>query len=257
MSASERRKGYLDWLRGLAVLIMIEAHVFDSWTRVPDRQSVEFAFAMIVGGFGAPFFLFLAGVAVPLSAGAKYRRSGDSPAAAGAVARRGLEIFGLAFLFRVQSWILGWGSPRNLLKVDILNIMGPSISAAALLWRAAGSLRGRLAVFALATVATTLATPLVRSWSPVRWLPDPIEAYISPVASLEQLRVLSMGRVRVRRSDRRACPRRRPDDRAGAPREHHPGVRRCSSWRFSRTRRRFFRARIPRRTSGRRRPRSF
>ncbi len=184
MSASERRKGYLDWLRGLAVLIMIEAHVLDSWTRVPDRQSVEFAFAMIVGGFGAPFFLFLAGVAVPLSAGAKYRRSGDHPAAAGAVARRGLEIFGLAFLFRVQSWILGWGSPRNLLKVDILNIMGPSISAAALLWRAAGSLRGRLAVFAFATVATTLATPLVRSWSPVRWLPDPIEAYISPVASL-------------------------------------------------------------------------
>ncbi len=97
-------------MRGLAVLIMIEAHLLDSWTGVPDRETREFGWAMILGGTGAPLFLFLAGVAVALSAGSKYRKSGDVTAASRPVARRGLEIFGLAFLFRIQAWILGWSS---------------------------------------------------------------------------------------------------------------------------------------------------
>ena len=99
-------------LRGLAVLIMIEAHVLDSWTRFPDRQTRQFAYAMVLGGFGAPLFLFLAGVAVPLSAGSKSRRTGDAGCGRfRAVVRRGLEVFGLAFLFRIQAWVLGWSSP--------------------------------------------------------------------------------------------------------------------------------------------------
>jgi len=63
------RRTYLDVLRGVAVLIMIEAHVIDSWTRVADRRSRAFGESLILGGFGAPLFLFLAGVAVAMSAG--------------------------------------------------------------------------------------------------------------------------------------------------------------------------------------------
>ena len=54
---------------------MIEAHVVDSWTAAPDRVQQAFAWAMVVGGFGAPLFLLLAGVAVSLSAGSKARRT--------------------------------------------------------------------------------------------------------------------------------------------------------------------------------------
>jgi hypothetical protein len=32
------RRQYLDWLRGIGVLIMIEGHGFDAWTRVADRS---------------------------------------------------------------------------------------------------------------------------------------------------------------------------------------------------------------------------
>ena len=88
------RRSYLDWLRGVAVLIMIEAHVFDSWTRFPDNRTREFAYAMILGGFGAPLFLFLAGVIVPLSAGSKLRRSGDRGRRVARRRARGLQIFG-------------------------------------------------------------------------------------------------------------------------------------------------------------------
>ena len=56
------RRTYLDVLRGVAVLVMIEAHVIDAWTREADRHSRAFGKSLILGGFGAPLFLFLAGV---------------------------------------------------------------------------------------------------------------------------------------------------------------------------------------------------
>lgn len=177
------RRGYLDWLRGLAVLIMIEAHIVDSWTAEAFRQTSAYAAAIIAGGLGAPLFLFLAGVAVALSASAKFRRTGDRTAASAAVVRRGLQLFVLAFFFRIQAWILGWSSPTALLKVDILNIMGPSIAAAGALWGMAGSTRARLAAFSTATVVLTLLTPLIRI-APIESLPDPVEAYIRPIPYL-------------------------------------------------------------------------
>ena len=129
------RRGYLDWLRGLAVLIMIEAHVIDSWTRVADRGSWQFAWAMILGGFGAPLFLFLAGVSVALSAGSKSRQTNDDPAASAAVMKRGLEDLRARLPVPAASLDPRLGNPRTLLlKVDILNIMGPGIVAAAALW---------------------------------------------------------------------------------------------------------------------------
>src|SRR5262245_18670678 len=178
------RRGYLDWLRGVAVLIMIEAHVLVSWTRVPDREGRGFFYAMILGGFGAPLFLFLAGVTVPLSAAAKLRRTQSVPVASRAVVRRGLQIFGLAFLFRLQAWILGWGPIRSLLKVDILNIMGPSIAAAGAMWGSVASTRARVIVFVSAAVSLAFLTPVVRHLPAVAALPDPIQGYIRPVAGL-------------------------------------------------------------------------
>ena len=175
------RRTYLDWMRGLAVLIMIEAHLLDSWTRSPDRDTELFGSAMILGGMGAPLFLFLAGVAVALSAGSKSRRIGDDRAAARMVMRRGLEIFGLAFLFRLQAVVLSWGSWASMLKVDILNVMGPSIVAAAALWGAGRTFRSRMILAAGATLAVPLATPIVRGFGWLAPLPDPLEAYIRPV----------------------------------------------------------------------------
>ena len=210
MPAATRRE-YLDWLRGVAVIIMIEAHLFDSWTGGSDRQTFTFDLAMIVGGMGAPLFLFLAGVAVPLSATSALNRTCSMRRASSAVVRRGFEIFGLAFLFRIQAWVLGWSSPKALLKVDVLNIMGPSIAAAGALWGAAGSTRGRLATFSLATLGLALSTPLIRT-SALRVLPDPLEALHPTAAGALALRVLSLGRLRVCGSDRRRASLRNATD---------------------------------------------
>jgi hypothetical protein len=76
MTPGTVRHAYLDWVRGVGVLIMIEAHVLDAWTSAADRTRPVFGYAMILGGFGAPLFMFLAGVAVALSGESKFRKTG-------------------------------------------------------------------------------------------------------------------------------------------------------------------------------------
>jgi uncharacterized membrane protein len=186
MTAPAGRRTYLDVLRGVAVLIMIEAHVLDSWTRAADRQLRAFGESLILGGFGAPLFLFLAGVAGVMSAGSKARRSGDAAAASRAVQKRGLQIFALALLFRIQSYVLGgFSAPAwTMLKVDILNIMGPGIMAAAVLWAVGRGTRTRIVIFAVTATAIVLATPMIRQIAALAMLPDSLEGYLRPIPGL-------------------------------------------------------------------------
>ncbi|HEY3383043.1 MAG TPA: heparan-alpha-glucosaminide N-acetyltransferase domain-containing protein [Vicinamibacterales bacterium] len=176
-----KRLAYIDWMRGLAIVIMIEAHVTDAWTLPADRQSLAFGCAAILAGCAAPMFLFLAGVSVALAASAGQRKLGDPARAAGRVRRRGWEVFGLAYLFRFQAYIL---NPKammaGLLKVDILNIMGPSIVATAALWQVARRNSRRMLVFGGAALAVTLVTPLIRTAGWVNWLPDMMQWYLRP-----------------------------------------------------------------------------
>jgi uncharacterized membrane protein len=175
------RHTYLDWVRGVAVLIMVEAHVFDSWTRVDDRTRPTFGYAMILGGFGAPLFLFLAGVAAVLSAESKHRKTGDLEASWRAPERRGWQIFGLAFLFRLQSYVLSGGySAASLLKVDILNVMGPAIALAAIAGRMVSGKALRAVLFGTVALILSLLTPIVRMSPLLDFLPDPVEWYFRP-----------------------------------------------------------------------------
>ena len=145
------RRDYLDWLRGIAVLLMIEAHLFDSWTRFPDRDSRAFGMAMIARRAGAPR-CSCCSPASPWRCPRDRSCAGPAIRAAASRSRRAARPRDLraGLLFRLQAWILGWSHrPTDLLKVDILNIMGPSIVVAALLWRvgphgrsAASGLRG-------------------------------------------------------------------------------------------------------------------
>src|SRR5256885_16120680 len=119
---------------------------------------------MIIGGFGAPISLSLAGIALPLAAGARMRKGRSEAEAAALALRRGWQIFGLAFLFRLQSWLISGGSWRlSLLKVDILNVMGLSLVIGAWLWGLAKTRTSRAILLGTAAVAATLLTPLVRA----------------------------------------------------------------------------------------------
>lgn len=160
---------------------MVAAHVTDSWTRDADRHDDRYFAVVFINGLAAPMFLLLAGSALAMAAESRARKVG-AEAAAASVHRRGWQIFGLAFLFRLQSQLLGWGPLINLLKVDILNIMGLAMVFAAWVWRAGGTRGVRIALYAAATVAFTMLTPIVRETAWLDPLPDPIEWYFRPVA---------------------------------------------------------------------------
>ena len=178
------RRGYLDWLRGVAVLIMIEAHTLDAWTRVADRGHPVYGWAMILAGFGAPTFLFLAGVALALAAGARQRKGKSDAEVAALARRRGWQIFGLAFLFRLQSWLISGGPITSLLKVDILNVMGVSMLVGALLWGWGRARTHRVALMIAAAVVCAMATPIVRQMTIFAPLPDRLEGYLRPAGNL-------------------------------------------------------------------------
>ena len=182
-SSSGARLEYVDRLRGLAVLIMVDAHVFDAWTLVADRRTPLYRWAIVIGGYAAPLFLFLVGVGIAFAAG---RRSRRDPHGADTtprrVCRRGVFVLGLAFAFRLQAWLVSGGSfARQLLKVDILNVMGVSMMLAAAVWRVAGSSARRRAVWLLGlSTALVWLMPFVYGWPALDGLADPIEGYLRP-----------------------------------------------------------------------------
>jgi uncharacterized membrane protein len=177
-----RRPG-LDLMRGLAVLTMVLAHTTDAWTRLSDRAGTPFRIALLIGGFGAPAFLFMAGVTQSLAANARQRRGASDAAAAARSFRHGARIFLLAFLFEIQSFVISGGSFwRKITRVDILHIMGLVMCAGALVWILGRAWRGRAALFVIAGVVVALAARVVMSWEGWSlWLPEPLTFYITPV----------------------------------------------------------------------------
>lgn len=162
---------------------MVLAHVNDAWTRDADRQRTLYMVTVFVAGLAAPLFMFLAGLSLSMAASMRAAAIGHAQAATMAI-KRGGQVFALAFLFRLQSQLLGWGALSNFLKVDILNVMGLAMLAAALLWKCSESRLVRVVLFAAATTAVTMGTPLIREWGILSALPDPIEAYIRPLRGL-------------------------------------------------------------------------
>ena len=178
------RLDYVDWARGIAVLLMIEAHTVDAWTRLAARNTIGFRNATVLGGFAAPLFLWLAGLGVALAAARTEQRHGRT-AAAEAACRRGLEIFLLAFLFRLQALLLTpGGALLTLFRVDILNVMGPSMIAAGLLWAAVGTTGARLGLLSIAAAIVAMATPIVRASTGVGLLPLWLQWYVRPYGDM-------------------------------------------------------------------------
>src|SRR6476646_4450043 len=64
--APKTRLGYIDWIRGLACLLMFQTHCYDSWLSGSARQSRFFMYSQLGGTFPAPLFLFLAGISFAL-----------------------------------------------------------------------------------------------------------------------------------------------------------------------------------------------
>ena len=173
------RLPFLDWMRGLAVVIMIQCHVFNSYTRLELRQNGLYVWTQFIGGMAAPLFLFMAGMTSGFQMDRLDRSSKRRSERWFTALKRAGYIVSIAYLFRFTSWVGSLPNPnmQDFLKVDILNCMGLAMlvfSVAAVFdWR------WRIACATAAAFIVAAASPLM---SAVDWSGLPLVAryYLVP-----------------------------------------------------------------------------
>ena len=152
-----KRLAYIDWMRGLACVLMFQTHAYDSWMSPEAKKSSSLiAWSRLGGTLPAPLFIFLAGVSFALMTERLREKGIERGAIARQTIRRGAEIFGMGLLFRVQEFALGypWSPWTDLLRVDVLNILGLSMMLMGVLCWATGD--GAVAVARARTLVTGL-----------------------------------------------------------------------------------------------------
>jgi uncharacterized membrane protein len=169
----------VDGLRGLAGVLMIQTHLYDSWVSPAHKMGEAYGWTRFLGGIPSRLFLLLVGVSLAIRFEGQLARGADRAAMVRGAARRGLEILGLAYLFRLQEYALGGFGANwtDLFRVDILNSIGASMIVVALIAAPRGGRPQLAAALAAAAVCVGLG-PIVGPAHFPRWLPQPLTSYI-------------------------------------------------------------------------------
>ncbi len=179
LMSSNRRLLYLDWIRGLAGLIMLQGHVFNSFLRNDLREGGVYMSSQFVGGMPPAIFLFLTGVTFGFLMYSQERKRVAPNSRWMASLRRAGYLFLLAFAFRLQLWIFSWGqSPAgDMLRVDVLNCMGFALALMSVM--SLFSTADRVRLCAILGLAIACASPLVSQidWGNTPWI---IKSYLAP-----------------------------------------------------------------------------
>jgi uncharacterized membrane protein len=169
----------VDWLRGLAVVLMIETHLYGHWTSPAARATALFQDTRWWGGLPFRMFLLLAGVSMAIKFEAQIARGVERRTMVRGGVWRGFEVLILAYLFRVQEYVLSFfWDWRDLLRVDILNCIGASMMLAAPITAPRGG-RPQIAVALLVAAVVIAVGPFIGPGDHLpAWLPRHLAAYI-------------------------------------------------------------------------------
>ncbi len=175
---SAYRLQYLDWVRGIGAVIMLQGHVFHSFLKTGLRDGGPYMLSQFVGGMPPAIFLFLTGVTLAFLMDSTERKGLLPLERVSTAFRRSGYLFFLALAFRLQLWLFALPAPwTDLFRVDILNCMGFSIMVLSVMALFRTSERVRLC--AALGLGIALASPLVTQvdWSGV---PSLVRNYIVP-----------------------------------------------------------------------------
>jgi uncharacterized membrane protein len=181
--AKQKRLAYIDWMRGLACLLMFQTHCYDSWLGGSARDGSFIKWSQLGGTLPAPLFLFLAGVSFALITDRMRSKGISANQIAATTIRRGAEIYGFGLLFRVQEFVLGWPwSPwTDLLRVDILNTIGLSMMLMGIASRLTKTRAANAILAVFVAIGIAMATPPLWTTRRILWLPWYLESYINGV----------------------------------------------------------------------------
>ena len=174
----KRRIDAVDWLRGLAVVLMIQTHLYDAWCSPAAKATVEYGWTRFWGGIPSRLFLLLVGVSMAIRYEHQMTAGVDRATMVRTAAKRGLEILGLAYLFRLQEYLLGGAYDwHDLFRVDILNCIGLSMIVGAVI---SAPIRGRrtIGITLVAALICVALGPIVGPHHFPGWLPRPLTSYL-------------------------------------------------------------------------------
>lgn len=179
LKPASQRLVYLDWLRGIAAVTMLQGHVFQSFLRNDLRNGGPYQMSQFAGGMPPAIFLFLLGVTFSFLMDSLERKGVSAGGRVLASVKRSGYLFAAAFAFRLQLWAfsLDGSAWRNLLRVDILNCMGLALLVMSLM--AVFRTTERIRLCAVLGVAIACASPLISNtdWS---WAPSLVRNYVVP-----------------------------------------------------------------------------
>jgi len=92
-------------MRGLAVVIMIQCHTFNSLTRLDLREGGPYILTQFVGGMAAPLFLLMAGMTSAFQMESLERKESRARRRWWISLKRAGFILGIAFTFRFTNWV--------------------------------------------------------------------------------------------------------------------------------------------------------
>jgi uncharacterized membrane protein len=168
----------VDWLRGLAVLLMIQTHLYDSWCNKAAKATAFYGWTRFIGGIPSRLFLLLVGVSMAIKFEGQLAAKVERSTMVRVAAKRGVEVIVLGYLFRLQEYILGgcWDW-HDLYRVDILNCIGASMVVASVI---TAPIRGKPAYLAtaLATLAVVALGPIIGPHHFPSYLPRPLTSYL-------------------------------------------------------------------------------
>lgn len=169
----------VDWLRGLAVVLMILAHAYDAWLLPAAKTGFAYEIIRHLSGVPSRLFLFLVGVSMAIRFESQLAKGVRTGVMRRGVMKRGLEILALAYLFRLQEFVLagfhgGW---QQLFRIDILNSIGASILVVALLAVPRDG-RRQFVVPAIASAIFIALGPIVGPAHFSTWLPAALTSYL-------------------------------------------------------------------------------
>ncbi len=173
------RLAFIDWMRGVAAVVMLQGHTFNSFTRTDLRDKGPYMLSQLVGGLPPAMFLFLTGITFAFLMDSQDRKNVSSYQKLIAALKRSRYLFAIAFLFRIQLYLFGYPtSPASeLLRVDILNCMGMSMLLFAPM--AIFTTAERIRLCSILGVAITFLAP-VMALLDSSFVPSFISAYFIP-----------------------------------------------------------------------------